>query len=177
MRFFKHLKTVLRHRHFVMFGCFRIGLYRQGLLHDLSKLSRAEFWVGVKYFQGSQSPNNAERMENGYSGAWLHHKGRNKHHYEYWIDFSLRYPGGMAAIAMPFEYIAEMFVDRVAACKVYGAENYDDGAALRYYQSGRDPAPMHDDTRATLVLLLEMLANDGEKKTYEYIKKRLRERD
>ena len=69
--------------------CFSVGLYRQGLLHDMSKYSPTEFWVGAKYYQGVQSPNNAERMDRGYSSAWLHHKGRNKHHFEYWLDYSL----------------------------------------------------------------------------------------
>ena len=68
--------------------CFRVGLYKQGLLHDLSKYSPTEFLVGCKYYQGTRSPNNAERENIGYSGAWLHHKGRNKHHYEYWLDYS-----------------------------------------------------------------------------------------
>ena len=69
--------------------CFRVGLYRQGLLHDLSKYSWTEFRVGCRYYQGTRSPNNAEREDRGYSSAWLHHKGRNKHHYEYWLDYSL----------------------------------------------------------------------------------------
>ena len=177
MNFFKHLKTVLSHRHTVMRGCFRMGLYRQGLFHDLSKLSPTEFLVGVKYFHGHQSPNNGERNAIGYSSAWLHHKGRNKHHYEYWIDFSMRYlPGGMAPVPMPPKYLAEMFADRVAACKVYDRDNYDDGSALRYYQSGKDPAPMHDDTRRILVEWLTLLADEGEKKTFAHIKKAIKEK-
>ena len=80
MKFWKHLKTITYHKWLVMKGCFRIGLYRQGLLHDMSKYSPAEFWVGCKYFQGNMSPNNVERLDKGYSSAWLHHKGRNKHH-------------------------------------------------------------------------------------------------
>ena len=70
-----HLKTVSRHRYLVMKGCFRVGLYRQGLLHDLSKFSPTEFMVGARYWQGTRSPNNAEREEKGYSASWLHHKG------------------------------------------------------------------------------------------------------
>ena len=62
--------------------CFKIGLYKQGLTHDLSKYSPTEFLVGYKYYQGNRSPNNAEREETGVSKAWLHHKGRNRHHFE-----------------------------------------------------------------------------------------------
>ena len=81
-----HLKTITKHHNLVMGYCFRAGLYQQGLLHDLSKLSPEEFLVGAKYYQGTRSPNNAEREATGVSRAWLHHKGRNKHHFEYWID-------------------------------------------------------------------------------------------
>ena len=66
----------------VMKNCFRCGLYWQGLTHDLSKLAPVEFWAGAKYWQGTCSPNNAQRQAEGYSAAWLHHKGRNKHHLE-----------------------------------------------------------------------------------------------
>ena len=84
----RHFKTITGHKILVMKNCFRVGLFRQGLMHDLSKYSPVEFGTGVKYYQGDRSPNAAEREEKGYSEAWLHHKGRNKHHFEYWIDFS-----------------------------------------------------------------------------------------
>ena len=100
-----------------MKGCFRVGLYRQGLAHDLSKYMPSEFWVGVKYYQGTQSPNNAERDVLGYSSAWLHHKGRNKHHYEYWLDYGIHAGDGIVPVPMPKRYIVEMFIDRVAASK------------------------------------------------------------
>ena len=70
----RHLRTIQHHRRLVRQHCFQIGLYRQGLMHDLSKYSPVEFRVGAKYFQGTQSPNNIERREKGYSSAWLHHK-------------------------------------------------------------------------------------------------------
>ena len=176
MDFWKHLKTVCYHRHLVMIGCFKVGLYKQGLLHDFSKFSPAEFWVGMKYFQGNQSPNNAERNAIGYSSAWLHHKGRNKHHYEYWLDYSTRaIPGGIAPAPMPLKYVAEMVMDRIAACKVYNHGQYSNDTALKYYQSGKDPAPIHQDTRQLLEELLKMLADKGEEATFRYIKMLLRE--
>ena len=84
----KHFKTITYHKWLVMKGCFAVGLYKQGVCHDLSKYMPSEFLVGAKYYQGDRSPNNAEREAMGYSSAWLHHKGRNKHHYEYWIDYN-----------------------------------------------------------------------------------------
>ena len=81
----KHFCTITRHRLLVCKHCFKLGLYWQGLTHDLSKYSPEEFWTGVRYYQGDRSPNAAEREVIGFSKAWLHHKGRNKHHFEYWI--------------------------------------------------------------------------------------------
>ena len=174
MHILKHFKTITYHKWLVLKGCFAVGLYKQGLCHDLSKYMPSEFFVGAKYYQGNRSPNNAEREAIGYSSAWLHHKGRNKHHYEYWIDYSLRYvPTGMAPAPMPVRYIVEMFMDRVAACKVYMKDKYMESSPLEYYQSGKDPAPLHEKTRMLLELLLNVMASDGEKKTYEFVKKEL----
>ena len=88
MDFWGHLRTINHHKLLVMRHCFRVGLYRQGLTHDLSKYAPVEFFNGVRYFQGTRSPNDAERQAKGYSAAWLHHKGRNKHHMENWIDYN-----------------------------------------------------------------------------------------
>ncbi len=167
----KHFKTITYHKYLVAKGCFAIGLYKQGILHDISKYSITEFKVGIKYYQGDRSPNNAEREDIGYSTAWLHHKGRNMHHYEYWIDYSLDdVPGGMAPVPMPDKYIAEMMMDRIAACKVYHGDNYTDKAPLEYYYRGTDKAPLHPYTRRVLLELLEMLAEEGEEKTFRYIR-------
>ncbi len=172
MKLLKHLRTINHHRRLVRKGCFKIGLYRQGLFHDLSKYSPSEFWVGVKYFQGDRSPNNAEREDIGYSSAWLHHKGRNKHHYEYWIDYSLENPdGSVIPVPMPQKYIAEMMMDRIAASKVYKGKAYDDTCPLQYYQLGKDKIPIHPITKEKLELLLNILAEHGEEYLYNYIKK------
>ena len=85
MHFIGHFKTITRHKILVAKGCFKLGLYYQGIMHDMSKYSPTEFLAGAKYYQGTASPNNAERMDKGISTAWLHHKGRNRHHFEYWI--------------------------------------------------------------------------------------------
>ena len=88
MRPLAHFKTITHHRHLVRKYCFAVGLYWRGLTHDLSKYSPTEFWRGAKYYQGSFSPTQQERREQGYSLAWMHHKGRNRHHFEYWTDVS-----------------------------------------------------------------------------------------
>lgn len=172
MKAWKHFKTITYHKWLVCKGCFSVGLYKQGLLHDMSKYSPTEFKVGANYYQGNRSPNDAEREAKGYSEAWLHHKGRNKHHFEYWIDYSLKGgPGGMAPAPMPKRYIVEMMMDRIAAGKVYLKEAYTDGSPLAYYKKGKDPLWMHDFTRKNLERLLTMLADRGEKETFSYIKR------
>ena len=167
MDIWKHFQTITHHKLMVMKGCFAVGLYWQGLTHDLSKYMPSEFFVGARYYQGTQSPNNAERMDRGYSSAWLHHKGRNKHHYEYWMDYSAHMGDGIIPAKMPDKYVVEMFIDRVAASKNYNKEKYQDDMPLKYYLSGNPGKFMHEDTRRKLELLLNMLARDGEAKTME----------
>ena len=174
---FSHFCTITRHRHLVMKGCFRVGLYKQGLLHDLSKYTPTEFLVGCKYYKGYMSPNNAEREDKGYSAAWLHHKGRNKHHMEYWIDYAIGGEGeehtGMTGMKMPIRYVAEMFIDRVSASKNYQKEKYTDESPLLYYEKGLEKYMIHKDTAALLVYLLTMLAKRGEQETFSYVKNEL----
>ncbi|MDO5521319.1 MAG: DUF5662 family protein [bacterium] len=164
-----HFMTITKHRHLVMEHCFRVGLYKQGLLHDLSKYSPKEFISGVKYYQGYRSPNSAEREKIGYSAAWLHHKGRNKHHMEYWIDYPLDGSDGMVGMKMPVKYVVEMFCDRVAASKIYNKEKYTDKDALTYYLNHRNHYIIHPQSEKLLRYLLVMLAKRGEDETFEYI--------
>lgn len=168
---YKHLTTINKHKYEVGKNCFKCGLYKQGLLHDLSKYSWTEFSVGAKYFQGNRSPNEAEREEKGYTSSWLHHKGRNKHHLEYWLDYDLeKRDGSVVGMKMPDNYIVEMFCDRVAASKIYLKENYNDSSALNYYLNGKSKYLLHPYTKKQLEKLLYMLAEKGEEKTFAYAK-------
>ena len=170
-----HFKTITHHRHLVMKRCFKVGLYKQGLLHDLTKYSPTEFLVGCKYYQGTRSPNNAEREDKGYSSAWLHHKGRNKHHLEYWIDYSLdkKDKGVIAGCKMPEKYVVEMYMDRLSACENYMKENFSKESALLYYNKGRDHYLLHPETKELLERLLMMTAEKGEEETFRYIRKEI----
>lgn len=170
MKAWKHFCTITRHKCIVMKYCFKVGLYKQALLHDLSKYGWTEFRVGCRYYQGNRSPNNAEREALGYSIAWLHHKGRNRHHYEYWIDYGIGEKIGLTGMKMPLKYVIEMFIDRIAASKNYEREAYTDASALRYYENGKEYLVIHDETRALLEELLQMLADEGEAKTFVYVK-------
>ena len=174
--FMNHLRTVVRHKELVMIGCFRVGLYRQGLLHDLSKFAPTEFLVGARYFQGNRSPNNAEREDIGYSSSWLHHKGRNRHHFEYWVDYNLRGKDGespLVPVKMPGRFVVEMLMDRIAASKVYLGDAYTDKSPLGYFDGGRARKFMHPETAALLEKLLRMLAEKGEDYTFSYIRGKL----
>lgn len=176
MKAIRHFKTITHHKMLVMKYCFKVGLYKQGLLHDLSKYGWTEFRVGIRYYQGNRSPNNAEREAIGYSSAWLHHKGRNKHHYEYWIDYGLQ-GSGMKGMKMPVKYVVEMFLDRIAASKNYEKEHYKDDSSLRYYLGGKKEMLIHEDTKKLLEELLYMLAEEGEEKTLRYVKETVLAKD
>jgi len=169
MKAWQHFVTITKHRWLVRSGCFKVGLYWQGLTHDLSKYMPSEFCVGAKYFQGTRSPNAAEREEKGYSEAWMHHKGRNRHHYEYWTDMK-RETRTYESVPMPRKYLAEMVMDRIAACKTYQGEKYTDGSALAYFDGSAEKRLMHEKTRQELSFLLTMLRDEGEEKTFRYIR-------
>lgn len=165
----KHLNTVNRHRIYVCIHCFRAGLYWRGLVHDLSKYSAEEFITSAAHYQGTRSPNESEREEYGYSKAWIHHKGRNKHHFEYWTDYS-PVTRKLEPIKMPLTYVIEMFCDRVAASKIYMGTDYTDAAPLAYFEKGRAHRYIHDDTSRLLEKLLRMLKEHGEDYTFAYIR-------
>ena len=169
MKAWKHFKTITKHRFIVMIGCFRVGLIRQGLCHDLSKYSPVEFWNGARFYQGTRSPNTAEREQKGFSEAWMHHKGRNRHHYEYWTDLSYR-TRQYESVEMPRKYFVEMIMDRRAACLVYQGKNYRDDSALIYFDKSKEKALMHPETRRQLTYVLTMLAERGEEETFRYLK-------
>ena len=175
MKALKHFQTITRHKMLVMKECFRVGLYKQGILHDLSKYGWTEFRVGCRYYQGTRSPNDAEREAQGLSSSWLHHKGRNKHHYEYWIDYEAKGNGPcLGGMRMPDVYVVEMFLDRIAASKVYKGEAYKDSDPLEYFiRGGIDNYIMHEEVKKLLYKLLKMLAEEGEDRTYRYIKKKV----
>ncbi|MBR0382802.1 MAG: catalase [Eubacterium sp.] len=177
-----HFVTITRHKLLVMKMCFQVGLYKQGLLHDLSKYSRIEFLPGVKYYQGDRSPINKEKELHTCSQGWLHHKGRNPHHFEYWIDYTFSVSGdggsGKAApvlvgMKMPKKYVAEMVIDRICASKNYQKENYKDSSALEYYMRGRNFMMINEETDYLTRYLLTMLAVRGEAYFIRYMKNRL----
>ena len=165
----KHFNTITKHRNKVIAHCFRAGIGFQGLRHDLSKYSPVEFIPGAKYYQGTRSPNEMERERDGYSTAWLHHKGRNRHHFEYWTDYNPAVKKVMP-VKMPAKYVAEMFCDRVAASKIYAGDKYNDRYPLEYFLKGKQRRTIHPETSDFIEKLLTMLAEKGEEETFAYIR-------
>jgi hypothetical protein len=170
-----HLRTVNQHRKMVLKHCIKAGIPIRGLLHDLSKYSPTEFIPGVLYYQGNRSPNEKEREISGYSKAWMHHKGRNRHHFEYWTDYST-VTKKMEAVPMPDIFIFEMFCDRVAASKIYNKEKYTDDMPLDYFLRARPKRLIADDTARKLEFLLTMLGYRGEDYTFRYIRRQVRKK-
>lgn len=170
MKAWRHFITITKHRHAVIRNCKKAGILWQGLFHDLSKYTPAEFFLGAKYYQGDKSPNVGERIEKGYSEAWMHHKGRNKHHFEYWTDY-LPEKREVGPIKMPIKYVKEMFCDRVAASQIYKGKDYTTAYPLEYFLGGKAKRMIDKETSDLLEEWLLMLKEQGEEKTFAHIRK------
>ena len=168
-KFFKHLHTVNTHRFLVMKMCFKCGMYKQGLIHDLSKYSPSEFLPSVKYFQGNRSPISKEKEEKGYSEMWLHHKGRNKHHWEYWID-RVPFSTELKAYPMPFKYMLESVIDKISASKVYKKDTYTDSEPYDFFTNSMEYRAIHPVTSKQISDLLLYLKENGEEKALKHFK-------
>lgn len=171
-----HFRTITKHRHKVIKHAYKAGILKQGLLHDLSKYGWCEFGVGAKYYSGTRSPNEDERAVYGYSAAWLHHKGRNKHHFEYWTDYNAA-TKKVEPVEMPLNYVVEMFCDRVAASKIYLQDQYTQEHPLQYFINGKAHREgiIHPNTSKLLESLLVKLASEGEEATFKYIRQLLKD--
>lgn len=167
MKLVKHLTLITRHKIIVMKLCFKCGMYKQGVLHDISKYSFVELKCGMVYFNGKISPNAMERSVNGYSESWLHHKGRNKHHYEYWIDFS---DDGIKLISIPNKYIVEMFLDRIAATMIYQGKDFSNRSPLEYYNKTKDNMMINEQSKFKLEQMLLYLSEHTLMETLDFVK-------
>lgn len=170
MHFMGHFYTITKHRYVVFKHCVRVGIPIRGLLHDLSKYSPTEFIRGTKYYTGEKSPTEYERRNEGYSTAWMHHKGRNRHHFEYWTDYNPQ-TRAIEPVKMPIKFVKEMFCDRVAAGKVYLGKNYTADNPIGYFLGGSAKRNMHPETAVLLERWLRLLQEEGEKETFREIRK------
>ncbi len=159
-KFLRHLNTVLMHKKYVCHYCFMCGLYYQGIVHDLSKFSPVEFFESVKYYNGKISPINVCKEQNEYSLAWFHHRGRNKHHWEYWYD---RFEKGGHACKIPWKYVLEMVCDFLGAGVAYsgGLNKFDMENEYKWWQEKRKLAKLHPDTLKVIDILMDSMYHDG----------------
>ena len=124
-----HFNLVNKHRFKVFKLCLKAGIPFRGLVHDLSKYSPTEFFESAKYYNGKNSPIHNCKKDIGYSNAWLHHKGRNKHHQEYWYDYAAPEQNPI----IPYKYTVELICDNLAAGMTYQGESWTKEHQLEYY--------------------------------------------
>lgn len=154
---FKHIKLVSKHKWYVFKFSIKLGIPFRGLMHDMSKFSPTEFWESVKYYNGAKSPITVSKQINGYSKAWLHHKGRNKHHLEYWVDNTA--PEKTPII--PYKYVAEMICDKLSASIVYNGKNWTKSSQLEYWSKEKKKMQMNIHIEQMLTEVFEQVAEKG----------------
>ncbi len=159
--FFLHLNLINKHRWTVFKLSIRAGIPFRGFVHDLSKYSPTEFWESIKYYQGDHSPILEARKDKGYSEAWLHHKGRNKHHSEYWYDNKSENPYPV----IPYKYVAEMICDKLAAGLVYNGKNWTKSTQKEYWVRNRDKELVNERVKNLLTEVFEQVSVNGINKT------------
>ena len=153
----KHTKLVLKHKWYVFIYCTKLGMPIRGLRHDLSKFTPAEFLESVKYYDGKISPITVAKRANGYSKAWLHHKGRNKHHYEYWVDENA--PEKTPII--PYKYVVEMICDKLSASRVYNGKEWTRNSELEYWTKEKQRIKVNKHVEEMLTEVFEQVAEKG----------------
>lgn len=158
-RYIAHFKTVCRHKAVVFRECRSCGIVWQGVTHDLSKFGRTEFASSARYFQGDKSPIEAQKAEQGYSAAWLHHKGHNPHHWEYWTDYGKN--GEVIANKIPYKYVVEMICDWIGAGMVYSKGQWTQAEPIVYYYNVRAGRHFHPDTEQLIIRFLECIRDKG----------------
>lgn len=170
--FFGHLSVVLRHKSRVFINCAKCGLIWRGIAHDMSKFSPTEFFESVKYFKGYRSPIGVCREEMGMSRAWLHHKGRNRHHIEYWLD-----PECKVQPMLPYQFAVECVCDKLAATRVYAGKNYSPELPLKHWLKYGCKVNGNPKTMRFVEEIFIDVQNHGEKYVLnkKYMKKKYRE--
>lgn len=156
----KHLKLVSKHKWIVFKLSIKAGIPFRGVMHDLSKFTPVEFFESVKYYDGKKSPLHVAREDIGYSKAWLHHKSRNKHHFEYWEDISKKERIG---VYPPYKYLVEAVCDKLSAGIVYEGESWTKEQPYKYWIDKEKPTPIarHPGTIEFIETVFKKIAEDG----------------
>lgn len=158
-----HLKTIIKHKHYVFHYCCKCGIPWQGIVHDLSKFSPSEFFTNVKYAREGKSPIDVQKEEIGYSFPWQHHKGRNPHHYEFWMD---KFDNGCYVHRMPYKYTVEMLCDNLGAGKAYSNGKATYTSEMDWWIKQREIRNMHPDNTRFLDIVFGVLYYTENKKLH-----------
>ena len=127
--FINYLYKFIKHKYIVLELCWKAGIPFRGIMHDMSKLSYTELKEAWKYADGKNSLLVSCKEIKGFSEAWLHHKGHNKHHPEYWIDNLNDTPTPQI---MDRDSTKEMICDWIAAGMAYN-DHWDYESPLEWY--------------------------------------------
>jgi hypothetical protein len=150
--YFLHIYYLMRHKYFVFVECFKMGLFWQGITHDLSKLSPTELGPYSRMFYTDKKP---IRDKTGYykpydTGneefelAWLNHTRKNKHHWQFWVLPHDRNDEGCEKIFdMPEKYALEMIADWMGAAKA----QRNNHTALEWYNVHKHKLGLSTKTR------------------------------
>ena len=156
-----HIKTVTKHKWIVFKLACKAGIHWRGFWHDFSKFSPTEFGESIKYYVGVHSPITEAKKDKGYSDAWLHHKGRNKHHLEYWIDFDAK----PVVPVIPYKYAVEKVCDDLSAGMVYNGKNWKQDTQYNYYMLQREKVLVHPKIDNFLTEVFLQVKENGVKQT------------
>jgi len=154
-----HFCTITHHKWVVFKLCVKAGIPWRGFMHDWSKYSMTEFWESAKYYTGKRSPIYYCKQENGYSKAWLHHKGRNKHHYEYWYD----YAAPEQTPVIPYKYAVEMICDTFAAGITYKGKEWTQSYQKEYWERTQNSVKVNPKIFNLLTEVYDLVAEKGVK--------------
>ena len=149
-----HLFRVLKHKYYVFIYCCKLGIPWQGITHDLSKFSWIEFSEAIKFYDPTKSPIAVAKEKQGYSMAWIHHKGHNPHHYEYWTD---NFDGKSKPTyhKIPYKYLMEMMADWFAAGRTYVGKSFTVQDEVTWWKWKRESIAIHPATLEWIELFMK----------------------
>jgi len=167
-RIVRHFLLVTKHKAFVFLYCCYAGYPWRGFMHDWSKYSPVEFIESVRFFNGRRSPVGLARELEGYSYAWLCHKGRNKHHFEFWSDVvdesgaAAPNYGQFYPLPMPFPFALEMICDTISASRAYNGKKFSYKALFDWSRRRASvPLNMHPSTRRFFDAIYQEMRDEG----------------
>ena len=159
MKIFKHLRVVMKHKFLVFCNACKMGIPWTGLIHDTSKFTPTEFLLSAKYYKGDDSPTIKEReFHDGFSHICVHHTGRNKHHWQYWIDYNGK---NMVINRIPYKHSVEYVCDIIAASKVYHPKNFKYEVVYEYFTKHMQYYVMHPATKEFIVWCVNEVIEKG----------------